>query len=96
MLPYLGINLHVLKLNPEEARLRIIDNMTKVVYSKKVKPDETVFVNLGFTDDMKDRVTAHEYTAYFISAEKKELSRILITVGEDGTFSVNEEKRGKF
>lgn len=95
-LPYLGINLHILKLNSEEIKMRIIDNRTKVVYNKKVKQDETVFVDLGFTDDMKDRVTAHEYTAFFVSAEKKELSRIRITIDEDGTFLVNEEKRGKF
>jgi hypothetical protein len=95
-LPYLTINLHVLKLNPEEVRMRIVDNFSKVVYNKKVKPADVVTLSLGFTVDMKDRVTAHEYAVAFQSDEKKDLSRILITVNQDGSFFVNEEKRGKF
>jgi hypothetical protein len=96
MLPFVAINLHVLKLSPEEVKLRIVDNRMKVIYNKKVKQDDIVSFAMGFTVDMKDRVTAHEYTAIFASADKKELSRILITVNEDGTFLVNDEKRGKF
>jgi hypothetical protein len=96
MLPFVAINLHVIKLNPDEVKVRIIDNMMSVVYNRKVKQDEIINLVLGFTDDMKDRVTAHEYTVYFTTSDKKELSRILITINEDGTFLVNDEKRGKF
>jgi hypothetical protein len=96
MLPFVAINLRLIKLNPEEVKLRIVDNKMRTVYNKKVKQDEVVNFVLGFTDDMKDRVSAHEYTAIFTTADKKQLSRILITVNEDGTFLVNDEKRGKF
>jgi hypothetical protein len=85
-----------LKLDPEEVKVRIVDNKMKVVYNRKVKQDEIVPFVMGFTDDMKDRVTAHEFTVIFMTSAKKELSRILITVNEDGTFLVNDEKRGKF
>ena len=69
MLPFVAINLRLIKLNPEEVKLRIVDNKTRVVYNKKVKQDQIVNFVLGFTDDMKDRVTAHEYTAFFWTAD---------------------------
>jgi hypothetical protein len=96
MLPFVAINLRVLKLNSEEVKVKILDNKMSVVYNKRVKQDDIINLVLGFTDDMKDRVTPHEYTIFFTTADKKELSRILITVNEDGTFLVNDEKRGKF
>lgn len=96
LLPYVGINLKLLKLAPGEVRIRITDSNGKNVSGKKVKVNDVIFINMGFTDDMKDRVTAHEYTVRFLDDEKKELSRILISVMADGSFFVNNEKRGKF
>jgi hypothetical protein len=96
LLPYVGIKLKLLKYAPEEVKLRITDNLEKVVLNKKIKQDDVIFINMGFTDDMKDRVTAHEYTVHFLDDDKKELSRIRITIAADGSFLVNNEKRGKF
>jgi hypothetical protein len=96
LLPYVGIKLKLLKYLPEEVRFKVTDNLGATVLSKKVKQDEVIFINMGFTDDMKDRVTAHEYTVRFFDDNKKELSKILISVMVDGTFIVNNEKRGKF
>jgi hypothetical protein len=53
-------------------------------------------LDMGFTDDMIDRVHAHEYTLTFIDANKLPVNRIVINVAEDGSFFVNGEKRGKF
>jgi hypothetical protein len=91
-----GIKLKLLKYIPEEIKLRITDNLGSVVLNKKIKQNDVIVINMGFTDDMKDRVTAHEYTVRFLDDDKKELSRILITVSADGSFLVNNEKRGKF
>lgn len=96
LLPYLVINLKVLKLSGEEVRIRGVDNMGDVRLTKKAELDRFYKLDLGFTDDVKDRVTAHEYTINFLSSERKEQSRIHLFVGEDGTFLVNGEKRGKF
>jgi hypothetical protein len=96
MLPHLEIRLKPVKLQPEEVRLRIVDNRGTTVFSRKVKEGDVALINMGFTDDVKDRVSAHEYTASFLNADRKEMSRIVITVHEDGTFLVNNEKRGKF
>lgn len=96
LLPFLGINLKLVKLQTEEVRLRIVSNKGENVYGRKIKEGDVASITLGFTDDMKDRVSAHEYTATFLDAGRKEVSRIVITVNEDGTFLVNNEKRGKF
>jgi len=96
LLPYLDIQLKMLKLHRDEVRLRIVNNKGESVYGRKVKEGDVASINIGFTDDVKDRVSAHEYTATFLTADRKEISRIVITVNEDGTFLVNNEKRGKF
>jgi hypothetical protein len=96
LLPYVGIKLKLLNYVPEEVKVKVTDNLGNVVLNKKVKQDDVIFINMGFTDDMKDRVTAFEYTVRFLDDDKKELSRILISVLADGSFFVNNEKRGKF
>jgi hypothetical protein len=96
LLPFVGFNLKLLKYVPEEVRVKIIDNTGKTALSKKIKQDDVISLTLGFTDDMKDRVTPHEYTVRFFNDDKKELSRIVIRVETDGSFIVNDEKRGKF
>lgn len=96
MLPYLDIKLRMVTLQPGEVRLRIMNNRGASVFGRKVKEGDVALINMGFTDDVKDRVSAHEYTASFMSADRKEMSRIVITIHEDGTFLVNNEKRGKF
>jgi hypothetical protein len=51
---------------------------------------------MGFTTDMKDRVTPYEYVLIFYDKKKNEISKIVIFIGEDGAFIVNGEKRGQF
>lgn len=96
-LPYLEINVKFLKLGDNEARLRIIDNFGKRIYNnRKIKTNEVINLDMGFTDDAKDRVSAHEYTLYLLSAEKKEVSRIVVFIDKNGDFYVNGERRGRF
>lgn len=95
-LPFLGLTLKVIKIQPGEDRVRIISNYRDIVLNRKVKADQELSFELGFTADMKDRVKAHEYTIYFQSQQGKDnLSRILIQVEQDGTFLVNNEVRGR-
>ncbi len=54
-----------------------------------------VKLDLGYTDDIKDRVSAYEYVAYFLSDDKKPLSRVVLFFDKDGTYYVNGEKRGR-
>jgi len=94
-LPYLKMELRVVKLSAEEVRVRITRNGGEAIFAKKTDPGMTIKLDLGFTDDIKDRVTANEYTVYFLSPEKKQLSKIEILFEKDGTYLVNGEKRGK-
>jgi hypothetical protein len=95
MLPYLILNVKVLKLN-EEVKMKISNNLGQRVFSKKVEEGTIVPLDVGFTADIKDRVSPHEYILTFVNAEKNATSRIVIFVDKDGSFLVNGEKRGRF
>lgn len=95
-LPYLGLQFKLLKLSDEERRIRVVNNFNKVLISRKVEEGSSFVIDMGFTDDVKDRVTAHEYVVLLLSPDKRETSKIVVNVDEDGIFYVNGEKRGKF
>ena len=95
-LPFLSLSLKVLKAHAQEERIRIVDNERNVVLYKKIEPGQSYTFDAGFTVDMKDRVKPHEFTIWFMSKDRKQtVSRIVIHVAEDGTFIVNDQKRGK-
>jgi len=94
-LPYLYLNLRILKLVPEEVRVRIIENGSKVVLNKKFDINTVLKLDLGFTDDIKDRVSAYEYTVLFLNNSKEPLSKVVVYFHEDGTYLVNGQVRGK-
>ena len=95
LLPYLYLNLKVLKQQSNEIRLKVIENGTNHVLSKKVDPSTILKLDLGFTDDIKDRVGAYEYTVVFLNEDKDPVSRIVIYFEKDGTYLVNGQNRGK-
>lgn len=94
-LPYLTISMKVLKLAPGEAKIRIINSKGQLLYTRKAAEGTVVNLDMGYTDDIKGRVTEHEYTLVFISQDKKPVSRIVIHFQEDGSYFINDEKRGK-
>ncbi len=94
--PYLILNMKLLKLSSEEVKVRAINTEGRTVYNKKVIVGDMVKFDMGFTDDIKDRVGPYAVTVVFLSKDKRETSRIYLYVHEDGTFLVNDEVRGKF
>lgn len=94
-LPYLFLSLKVLKVQPEEVRVRIKQNNLNTVMNKKFDMNTVLKLDMGFTDDIKDRVSPHEYTVYFLSKDRKPLSKVIIYFEEDGTYIVNGQVRGK-
>jgi|SRR6478735_6487079 len=94
--PYLILNLKLLKLSDQEVKARAGNNLDRSLFSKKVKEGDLLKIDMGFTDDVKDRVGAYEVTVDFLSPNKTETSRIHMFVKEDGTFLVNGEVHGKF
>jgi hypothetical protein len=93
--PYLYINLRVLKASPDEVRVKVIRNKSETLLSRKFDPQVMVKLDLGFTDDIKDGISAHHYIVTFLSKDKHPLSKIEILFESDGTYLVNGEKRGK-
>jgi hypothetical protein len=96
ILPYLILNVKLLKISEEEVRVRIENNLASRGVTKKISEGQVLALDMGFTADVKDRVAPHEYVLTFLSPKKSELSKVVIFVEEDGTFLVNGEKRGKF
>lgn len=96
VLPYLILSIRLLELPEEKMRVRITNNLGERASVKKVDLNSPIELDLGFTDDMKDRVTAYQYTLTFITQDKTPVDLIVIRIDEDGSFFVNGEKRGKF
>lgn len=95
-LPFLTVSVQVLKLHPEEERVQLVNNFGEQLFSRKARPGMTIAFEAGYTDDMKDRVKAHQYTLLFMRKDRqKTLSRIVIHVAEDGLLLVNGKKRGE-
>lgn len=95
-MPYLKIELKVLTISEDEVRVRIINSEGSLVLNRKTTPDMLIKLDWGYTEDIKDKLTTHEFMVYFNDEKKKSVSKVVLTILEDGTFMVNEEKRGKF
>ncbi len=95
-LPYLTLTVKMIKLPNKETKIKAVNHLNSTLFNKKVQEGETIKMVLGFTDDLKDRVSSHEYNLYLLTADKKEVNRIHIFIREDGVFTVNDEVRGKF
>jgi hypothetical protein len=96
MLPYLYLRVSFLKLNPEEVRLTVKNNFDRRIVNKKIEKNPILEIDAGFTDDLKDRGKTSEFVITMLSADKEDISKIVIQIEEDGTFLVNGDKRGKF
>ena len=94
-LPYLFLDFRVLKQQPTEARVRVLENDTKVVHNKKIDINTVLKLELGFTDDIKDHVGAYEFTILLLDDSKQPVSRVVIFFKQDGTYLVNGQMRGK-
>jgi len=94
--PYLEITLKVLSLDSAESRIRVSSNFNTGLINRRVDAGDSFVIDLGFTDDMKDRTSAHRYLVEFLTENKKStISCIVIQIEEDGRFMVNGEQRGK-
>lgn len=96
LLPYLIVNVKILNAKQEEIRFKCENNIGKTLFNKKAEKGLSYDIDMGYIDDVKDRVTAHRYTVYALTGDKEAINRIELLVMEDGTFMVNGEKRGKF
>jgi hypothetical protein len=94
-LPYLFLNFRVLKQDNGEERIRVFENGRRTIQAKKFDTNTVLKLDLGFTDDIKDRIGPYEYEIVLLSDKKDAVSRVVIFFEEDGTYLVNGEVRGK-
>lgn len=95
LLPYLVLRVKILKLQPEEVKIKAIRDGSTQVFNKKVATGAEFKLDLGFTDDIKDGISGYKHVIQFLSADKKTTSQILIEFDKEGNYMVNGEKRGK-
>lgn len=95
-LPYLILNFKITKLSEDEVRFKVVTNTSKTVMNKKIQAGLTIKLDLGYTDDIKDRVTPNAYDIIFQNDKRETVKIIRVEIIEDGTFFLNGEVRGKF
>lgn len=94
--PFLKVTIDKLKVLDDEVRVVFIDNTGKEVLRKKLNPVPTLEYSMGFVDDLKAGTSSPVITAYFISANKEKLRRIVFNVEPSGIFQVNGNWHGQF
>jgi hypothetical protein len=95
-LPYLIVNVKILNPKVDEIRFKCENNFGRAIFNKKAEKSLSYEIDMGYIDDLKDRVTPYSYTLYALTDKKESINKIELLVMEDGTFMVNGEKRGKF
>lgn len=94
-LPYLKLHVKILIVQQNEVKFKVVRDDQSTTLSKKVVQGVEFKLELGFTDDIKDRVSGYKHVIRFYSPDKEVTSKIVIEFDEDGNYFVNGEKRGK-
>ena len=95
MLPFVAVNLEFFHLPENAHRIRIITGNGDTKQSHRLKKTSKFNVELGFADDIKDRVSAHTFFIFLETKKKQRLSKIKISISEEGDFYLNDELFGK-
>ena len=95
-LPYVKMTFEVILDVNDYAKYKLADNKSTSAKTKKIKSaKEIINLDLGYAEDIKERVQADTYYIYFIGHDKEVKHRIAIAFDKDGNMLINNEKRGK-
>jgi len=92
--PYLILNVKILKILPEEIRVKVFKDENIQVLNKKTEAGMEFKLDVGFTADVKD-VNGCKQVIEFFSEDKVPVSRIVIEFDKEGNYMVNGEKKGR-
>ena len=95
-IPFLNVSVTQIKVQSDEVKIVAIDSQGKSLMKKKISPDLVLHLEMGFVEDLKKGSPNNKVTLYFISGEKKNLRRIVISVAPTGVFEVNGKWHGQF
>lgn len=90
---FLIIQFKVLKLN-DEVKMKILKERGS--RTAKIKVGSVEKIEMGFMEDIKSNGQPTHVILRFLNEQKKETCQVVFAITVDGTFSVNDEKRGKF
>ncbi len=93
VIPFLIVNLKLIEVG-EAIKIKIRHGLQDK--TSKIKNGSAIKLDLGFIEDIKSQAVPNELIVLFIDNQKKEISKVILYVDEDGNFLVNGEKRGKF
>lgn len=94
-LPHLTLYLTITETNQGEVRMKILRDGATYVNNRKIELGKEFKLEVGFTDDAKDKVSGYNHTIYFLDAAKKQVNKIVIAIEENGDYQINGEKRGR-
>lgn len=95
ILPYVKVKFNLLTLGDNDYRVKIVSNNGGAVFNKKLKGPIAFDIDMGFAEDIKDRIVPHSYSVYFMDKAKNIHSRITIEVKKDGELLLNQQVYGK-
>ncbi len=94
-LPFLSMQLNVLLVRDDEYRVRIVDGRGNVLGNRVLGKSTSLKFDIGYTDDVKDQVSADKYFINFYGKDKTLNRNIIIRFDREGTYYVNDEQRGR-
>lgn len=95
VLPYLKVKFDFPSFDTKYFKYKVENHLGVVIKSRKLKSQDFYILDMGFSDDVKDRITSHKYTIYFYNKAKKALAKIDIEVAENGDLFLNGEFHGR-
>ncbi len=95
ILPYLKVLFNFSGFDDRYYRYKVKNLAGAVVKNRKIKLPESLVLDMGFSDDIKDRITSHKYTIFFYTKDKITISKIDIEVAENGDLLLNGELYGR-
>jgi len=95
-LPFLAVSISNLKIQSDEEKVHAVDVRGKSLFKKKTSPTLLMHFDMGFVDDLKNKISSNEITVFFLSKDKKELRKIVISISDKGVFEVNGKWHGQF
>jgi hypothetical protein len=94
-LPHLTLYITIKETNQGEVRMKILRDGRVHTNNKRIELGKEFKLEVGYTDDAKDKVSGYNHTLLFLDASKKEVNKIVISIEENGDYRINGEMRGR-
>lgn len=94
-LPYVKMKIKLNNTSSDQFRYKVLTNRSETKLNRKIKGNDDFVIDMGFSDDIKDRVHAHQFYVVIYNKDKDPLSKIVIEFGSNGDMYINETLMGK-